>query len=70
MRVTADAAAGEILGIQAVGAGVADFAGEFALAIEMGATLEDIAATIHAYPTRGEVFHEASLRSLGRALHL
>lgn len=70
VRVTADAAAGEILGIQAVGAGVADFAGEFALAIEMGATLEDIAATIHAHPTRGEVFHEASLRILGRALHL
>lgn len=70
VRVVADAAGREILGIQAVGAGVAEFAGEFALAIEMGATVSDVAATIHAHPTRGEAFHEASLRVLGRALHL
>ncbi len=70
VRVVADAGGREILGIQAVGAGVAEFAGEFALALEMGATLADIAATIHAHPTRGEVFHEAALRTLGRALHL
>ncbi|NUB45644.1 dihydrolipoyl dehydrogenase [Fertoebacter nigrum] len=70
VRVVADPAGREILGIQAVGAGVAECAGEFALAIEMGATLADVAATIHAHPTRGEAFHEASLRALGRALHL
>ncbi|WP_323039057.1 dihydrolipoyl dehydrogenase [Gemmobacter sp.] len=70
VRVVADADGREVLGIQAVGAGVAEFAGEFALALEMGATLADIAATIHAHPTRGEVFHEAVLRTLGRALHL
>ncbi len=70
VRVVADAEGREILGIQAVGAGVAEFAGEFALAIEMGATLADLAATIHAHPTRGEAFHEAALRSLGRSLHL
>lgn len=70
VRVISDAEGREILGIQAVGAGVAEFAGEFALAIEMGATLADVAATIHAHPTRGEAFHEASLRTLGRALHV
>lgn len=70
LRIVSDAAGREILGIQAVGAGVAELAGEFALAIEMGATLADIAATIQAHPTRGEVFHESALRSLGRALHL
>ncbi|MDR7127489.1 dihydrolipoyl dehydrogenase [Pseudotabrizicola sp. 4114] len=70
VRVISDAEGREILGIQAVGSGVAEFAGEFALALEMGATLQDIAATIHAHPTRGEAFHEASLRALGRALHL
>lgn len=70
IRVISDSSGQEIIGIQAVGAGVAELAGEFALAIEMGATLADIAATIHAHPTRGEAFHEASLRVLGRALHL
>ncbi|GGH53358.1 dihydrolipoyl dehydrogenase [Frigidibacter albus] len=70
VRVVADGDGREILGIQAVGSGVSELAGEFSLALEMGATLADIAATIHAHPTRGEVLHEASLRALGRTLHL
>lgn len=70
IRIVADGEGRKILGIQAVGAHAAEFAGEFALAIEMEATLADIAATIHAHPTKGEVFHEAVLRTLGRALHL
>ena len=42
----------------------------FGLAIEMAATLDDIAGTIHAHPTLGEAFQEASLRTLGHALHI
>jgi dihydrolipoamide dehydrogenase len=59
-----------LLGIQAVGAHVSELAGEFALALEMGARLEDIAGTIHAHPTLGEAFHETALRTLGHALHI
>ena len=59
-----------ILGIQAVGAHISELAGEFALALEMGATLEDIAGTIHVHPTLGEAFHETALRTLGHALHI
>ncbi|HEY2444255.1 MAG TPA: dihydrolipoyl dehydrogenase [Rhizomicrobium sp.] len=59
-----------ILGIQAVGAHVSELAGEFALALEMGAVLEDIAGTIHVHPTLGEAFHETALRTLGHALHI
>ncbi|WP_411820744.1 dihydrolipoyl dehydrogenase [Hyphococcus formosus] len=59
-----------VLGVQAVGAGVAELSAAFALAIEMGATLEDITGTIHAHPTQSEAFHEASLRTLGHALHI
>ena len=70
VRVIADPDGREILGIQATGAGVAELAGEFALAIEMGASLADIAATIHAHPSRGEAVQEASLRALGQPLHL
>lgn len=70
VRVTARADTHEVLGIQAVGAGVAELAAGFALALEMGARLEDITGTIHAHPTRGETLHEACLRALGHALHI
>jgi len=43
---------------------------QYYLALEMGARLEDIGGTIHAHPTLGEAFHEASLRALGEALHI
>jgi len=59
-----------VLGIQAVGGGVAELAASFGLALEMGARLEDIAGTIHAHPTQGEAFQEAALRTLGHALHI
>ena len=59
-----------LLGIQAVGAGISELSASFALAIEAGLRLEDIAGTIHAHPTQGEAFQEAALRSLGRSLHI
>lgn len=59
-----------VLGIQAVGGGVAELSASFGLALEMGARLEDIAGTIHAHPTQGEAFQEAALRTLGHALHI
>lgn len=59
-----------ILGWQAVGAGVSELAGGFALSLEMGALLEDVARTIHAHPTLGEAVQEAALRALGHALHI
>ncbi len=59
-----------VLGIQAVGAGISEMSAAFSLAIEMGACLEDIAATIHAHPTQSEGFQEACLRALGHALHI
>jgi dihydrolipoamide dehydrogenase len=59
-----------VLGIQAVGAHVAEMSAEFATALEMGAQLEDIAGTIHVHPTLSEAFHEAALRGLGHAIHI
>jgi len=70
VRVTARSDNHQVLGIAAVGAGVSELAGAFGLALEMGARLEDIGGTIHAHPTLGEAFHEASLRALGEALHV
>ena len=59
-----------VLGVQAVGAHVAELSAEFALALEMGAVLEDLAGTIHVHPTLSEAFHEAALRALGHAIHI
>lgn len=42
----------------------------FAVAIEMGARIEDVAMTIHAHPTLGEGFQEACMSALGHGLHL
>ncbi len=58
-----------VLGIQAVGREVAELAGEFAHALEMGAVLDDIALTIHAHPTLGESLAEAAMKGLARGLH-
>jgi Pyruvate/2-oxoglutarate dehydrogenase complex, dihydrolipoamide dehydrogenase (E3) component, and related enzymes len=42
---------------------------EAALAIEMGATLEDVADTIHPHPTFSESVQEAAEAALGRPIH-
>jgi dihydrolipoamide dehydrogenase len=70
VRVTARADNHLVLGIAAVGVGVSELSGAFGLAIEMGSRLEDLGGTIHAHPTLGEAFHEASLRALGEAIHI
>lgn len=70
VRVVARRSDHLILGIQGVGAGIAELATAFGLALEMGARLEDIAGTIHAHPTQGEALQEAALRALGHALHI
>lgn len=59
-----------VLGIQAVGKGVAELAASFGLALEMGARLDDIAGTIHAHPTQGEALQEAAFGALGHPLHI
>lgn len=59
-----------ILGIQAVGLHISELSAAFTTAIEMGAVLEDVAGIIHAHPTLGEAFHEASLKALGHAIHI
>ena len=70
VRVVARSSDHLVLGIQAVGAQVAELATAFGLAIEMGARLEDIAGTIHAHPTIGEAFAESALAALGHPLHI
>ncbi len=70
VRITARKSDHVILGLHAVGTHVAELSGEFALAMEMGAVLEDIAHTIHVHPTLTEATHEASLTALGHPVHI
>jgi dihydrolipoamide dehydrogenase len=69
VRVVADDDAGFVLGAQIVAPEASEMIAEFGLAIEMGATLEDIAATIHTHPTLGEAMMEAVENAHGRAIH-
>ncbi|MBP8184161.1 MAG: dihydrolipoyl dehydrogenase [Rhodoferax sp.] len=70
VRVVARRDNHRIVGWQAVGAGVSELSTAFSHSLEMGATLEDVAGTIHAHPTLGEAVQEAALRALGHALHV
>lgn len=70
VRVTARKDDHVIVGIHAVGAHVSELSGEFALALEMGARVEDIAGTIHVHPTLTEGTFEAALATLGHAIHI
>lgn len=70
IRVVARADNHVLLGIQGVGTGIAELSASFGLALEMGARLEDIAATIHAHPTLSEAFPEAALKILGKPIHI
>lgn len=61
---------GLLLGAQIVGESASDMIAELGLAIEAGMTVEDIAMTIHAHPTLGEITAEAAEVLLGRPIHM
>ena len=69
VRVVADAEHGFVLGAQVVGPEASELVAEVTLAIEMGATLEDLAATVHVHPTLSEAVHEAAMGALDRSIH-
>ncbi|OFZ18712.1 MAG: dihydrolipoyl dehydrogenase [Bdellovibrionales bacterium RBG_16_40_8] len=70
IKIIADANTNVILGVHMVGPEVSNLISEAALAIEMGARLEDIALTIHPHPTLGEVVMETAEAALGHAIHI
>ncbi|MDB4898058.1 MAG: FAD-dependent oxidoreductase [Firmicutes bacterium] len=68
--LVADAESGALLGVTLVGPHVADLIGEAALALEMGATAEDLALTLHPHPGLSEVLQEGAEALLDRAIHV
>ena len=61
---------GALLGAHIAGPVATELIAEMALAVEMGATAEDIALTVHAHPTFAESLMEAAEVSLGRPIHV
>ncbi len=70
VKVVTDTKSGRILGIHIVGPNASDLISEAALALEVVATAEDMALTIHPHPTLGESLMEAAAASLGHAIHI
>lgn len=70
VRVVARKVDHRIVGVQAVGQHISELVATFTMAIETGLVLEDVTGIIHAHPTLGEAFHEASLKALGHAIHI
>lgn len=70
VKLMADKESGLLVGAQVIGHEASNLIAELGLAIEMSATLEDIALTIHAHPTLGEMVMEASEVALGLPIHV
>ena len=70
VKLLADAATDRVLGVHIIGPDAGTMIAEAALAIEFGASAEDIARTCHAHPTLPEALKEAALAADGRAIHI
>ena len=69
VKVLADAATDRVLGVHIVGSLAGTLIAEAALAMEFGASSEDIALTCHAHPTHAEALKEAAMAVTGKPIH-
>ncbi|QSO50278.1 dihydrolipoyl dehydrogenase [Alicyclobacillus curvatus] len=70
VKLIAEKESGLLVGAQVIGVEASNLIAELGLAIEMSATLEDVALTIHAHPTLGELVMEAAEVGLGSPIHI
>jgi dihydrolipoamide dehydrogenase len=70
VKILADAKTDRILGCHIIGPNAGDLIHELSLAMEFGASAEDIARACHAHPTLAEAIKEAALAVANRALHI
>jgi dihydrolipoamide dehydrogenase len=70
VKMLAHAQTDRILGVHIIGPRAGDLIAEAVVAIEFGASSEDIARSSHAHPTLAEVMKEAALSVDGRAIHI
>ncbi|MDE1149551.1 MAG: dihydrolipoyl dehydrogenase [Azospirillaceae bacterium] len=70
VKLLADAHSDKLLGAHIIGASAGEMIEELVLALEFGASSEDIARSSHAHPTLTEAIKEAALGVLGRTIHM
>ncbi len=70
VKILADAATDRVLGCHIIGPEAGTLIAEVAVAMEFGASAEDVARTCHAHPTLSEVVKEAALAVDGRPIHI
>ena len=70
VKILADAATDEVLGVHIIGPDAGTMIAELALAMQFGASSEDIARTCHAHPTLNEAGKEAALGVEGSPIHI
>lgn len=69
VKMLADATTDRLLGVHIFGVNASELIAEAALALEFGASSEDLARTCHAHPTMAEAVKEAALSVHGRVIH-
>jgi dihydrolipoamide dehydrogenase len=70
VKILSDAATDRVLGVHMIGPQCSELIALGVMAMEFGASSEDIALTMFAHPSLSESFHEAALAVLGRPLHV
>ncbi len=70
VKIIADAKTDRVLGVHIIGSLAGTMIAEAALAMEFGATSEDIAYTCHAHPTHSEAMKEAAMAVQGKPIHM
>ncbi|HEV7266222.1 MAG TPA: dihydrolipoyl dehydrogenase [Falsiroseomonas sp.] len=70
VKILADKASDRVLGAHIIGPDAGTLIAEIAIAMEFGASAEDVARTCHAHPSLNEAVKEAALAVGGRALHI
>ncbi len=70
IKVIADEESDRILGVHMIGAHVSELIAEAVIAMEFGASAEDLGLTMFAHPTLSEGLHEAALAVSGHAIHI
>lgn len=69
MKFLSDKETDRILGVHIIGSNAGEMIAEGVLALEYGASSEDVARTSHAHPTLAEAFKEAAMATYSKAIH-
>jgi pyruvate/2-oxoglutarate dehydrogenase complex dihydrolipoamide dehydrogenase (E3) component len=69
VKILSDAETDRILGVHIIGASAGEMIAEGTLALEYGASSEDVARTCHAHPTLAEAFKEAAMATYSQPIH-